>query len=295
MACVPLASLCCVCRPGARRPHELPGTGRQGQPAALPCVAAPAAGTGTAVGDDRGIRLRPVQAVPQRCRLGLAASAGWARLVGLAGAFGFRRIGARSGFARACCPPWRCRHRRRRTSEGLGVDLRADRLAGHRHHLGGDPHRGDALRRPGRPGRHRCHRSAEHPRPRRDAGVFVPGQPHRADRLCRRFLTGSAPGGAGCSPLRLQAGEGRGSGRGGRKRPEALPIGAQRPAPARMPPLPRTGEGERAGAVACPVLLAWPFHLVAVAAGDRFQRRASRSSVAKPRPIPLFPVRGWPG
>ncbi len=62
-------------RPGARRPPRTPpDTGRQGQPAALPASAAGAfaAGAGTAVGDDRGIRLRPVQAVPQRCRLGLA-------------------------------------------------------------------------------------------------------------------------------------------------------------------------------------------------------------------------------
>ena len=109
-------------------------------------------------------------------------------------------------------------------------------------------------------------------RPRRDAGVFVPGQPHRADRLCRRFPHRQRPGGAGLLlALRLQAARGAGvEGAGGR--PEALPIGAQRPRTDAASPA--DGRGGEGGAVACPVLLAWPFHLVAVAAGDRFQRRA---------------------
>ncbi len=171
-------------RPGAWRPPRTPpGTGRQGQPAALPASAAGAfaAGAGTAVGDDRGIRLRPVQAVPQRCRLGLAGHrpAGHERWPG----HGIPRLRRRRLAGQADRPvarfrPWRGARRLFGaalvsagrslvgTERRIGVDLRADRLAGYRHHLGGDPHRGDALRRPGRPGRHRCHRGAEHPRPR---------------------------------------------------------------------------------------------------------------------------------
>ncbi len=229
MACVPLASLCCVLALGRGDPHELPGTGRQGQPAALLASAAGAfaAGAGTAVGDDRGVRLRPVQAVPQRCRLGLAGHrpAGHERWPG----HGIPRLRRRRLAGQADRPvarfrPWRGARRLFGaalvsagrslvgTERRVGVDLRADRLAGHRHHLGGDPHRGDALRRPGRPGRHRCHRSAEHPRPRRDAGVFVPGQPHRADRLCRRFSHRQRPGGAG--PAARPAPAGRRGARG---------------------------------------------------------------------------------
>lgn len=95
------------------------------------------------------------------------------------------------------------------------MDLRADRLAGYRHHLGGDPHRGDALRRPGRPGRH----DVTAVQSTRDLGemlassflVSLTAQIGYAGG----FLTGSALAVlALLLALRLQAGEGRGEWKG---------------------------------------------------------------------------------
>ena len=109
MACVPLASLCCVLALGRGDPHELPGTGRQGQPAALPASAAGAfaAGAGAAVGDDRGVRLRPVQlylsdagwALQDIGRLGMSGGLVTVFLGCGGGAWLVRRIGLWRGFA----------------------------------------------------------------------------------------------------------------------------------------------------------------------------------------------------